>query len=50
MGQTKKLLDEIYELETTITYPDDMDLDYENWLAQKQAEQSAYEEMLADSK
>lgn len=49
MGQTKRLLDEIYELETTI-YPDDMDLDYENWLEQRQAEQSAYEEMLSDTK
>lgn len=49
MGQTKKLLDEIYELETTI-YPDDMDLDYDNWLAQKEAEKLAYEEMLADTK
>jgi hypothetical protein len=50
MGQTKRLLDEIYELETTITYPDDMDLDYENWLEQKQQEQLAYEEMLSDTK
>jgi hypothetical protein len=51
MGQTKKLLDEIWELENDLTnYPDDMDRDYEMWVAQKEAEKLAYEEMLADSK
>ena len=46
MGQTKKLLEEI----ETIILPDDLDFDYESWLAQKEAEKLAYEEMLADSK
>ena len=49
MGQTKKLLDAIFELEFDETsYPEDMDMDYEIWLAQKEAEKSAYEEHLAD--
>lgn len=49
MGQTKKLLDAIFELEESI-YPEDMELDYEIWVAQKEAEQSAYEELLSDTK
>jgi hypothetical protein len=47
MGQTKKLLDAIFELDESI-YPEDMELDYEIWLAQKEAEKTAYEEMLTD--
>jgi hypothetical protein len=56
MGQTKRLLDEIWELENDITnYPDDLDRDYEIWVAQKEQEQleaeyAAYEEMLSDTK
>jgi len=56
MGQTKRLLDEIWELENDITnYPDDLDRDYEMWVAQKEQEQleaeyAAYEEMLSDTK
>lgn len=51
MGQIKKLLDTIFEIEfETTNYPDDMDMDYQIWLEQKKAEQAAYEEMLADSK
>ena len=49
MGQMKKLLDTIFDIEETI-YPQDMEIDYEIWLAQKEAEQLAYEELLADSK
>lgn len=51
MGQIKKLLDTIFELEFDNTeYPEDMDMDYEIWLRQKESEQLAFEEMLADSK
>jgi DNA-binding protein H-NS len=51
MGQTKKLLETILELEFDETlYPDDMDRDYQKWVEQRQQEQLAYEEMLADSK
>lgn len=51
MGQIKKLLDTIFEIEfETTNYPDDMDMDYQMWLEQKKCEQAAYEEMLADSK
>ena len=49
MGQTKKLLDTIFDLEFDDTsYPDDMDIDYQIWLEQKEAELSAYEEHLSD--
>lgn len=50
MGQIKKLLDEIFELEFDETnYPQDMDMDYQIWLEQKQQEQLAYEEHLSDT-
>ena len=49
MGQIKQLLDFIFEEEMVI-YPEDMDLNYEQWLAQREAEQSAYEELLSDIK
>jgi hypothetical protein len=49
MGQIKQLLDFIFE-EEMVTYPEDMDLNYEQWLAQREAEQSAYEELLSDIK
>ncbi len=51
MGQTKKLLDAIFELEFDETfYPDDMDYDYQKWVEQREQEQLAYEEMLSDTK
>ena len=50
MGQIKKLLDTLFELEFDETeYPQDMDMDYEIWLQQKEAEQLAYEELLSDN-
>ena len=49
MGQIKQLLDFIFEEEMVI-YPEDMDLNYEQWLAQKEQEKLAYEELLADTK
>jgi hypothetical protein len=49
MGQTKKLLDFIFEDELNI-FPDDCDMSYEEWVEQKELQQSAYEEMLGDSK
>jgi hypothetical protein len=52
MGQTKKLLDVIFELDEC-RFPDDMDFIYESWLnerEQKLQEQLAYEELLSDSK
>jgi hypothetical protein len=50
MGQTKKLLDSIFEFDFDNTsYPDDLDMDYEIWLEEKkEAERAAYEEHLAD--
>lgn len=50
MGQTKKLLDEIFDIEFENTnYPDDMDMDYQIWLEEKKdAERAAYEEHLSD--
>ena len=50
MGQTKKLLDEIFDIEFENTnYPDDMDMDYQIWLEEKkEAERAAYEEHLSD--
>ncbi len=51
MGQMKQLLDNLFELELDESiYPEDMELDYEIWIAQKEAEKSAYEELLADIK
>ena len=51
MGQTKKLLDAIFELELDESnYPDDLEMDYQIWVAQREAEQSAYEELLSDIK
>ena len=51
MGQMKTLLDNIFELELDESnYPDDLQMDYEIWVAQKEAEQSAYEELLSDIK
>ena len=49
MGQMKLLLDNLFEIGDSI-YPDDLELDYEIWLAQKEAEQAAYEELLSDIK
>jgi hypothetical protein len=50
MGQTKKLLDTIFEFEFDETsYPDDLDMDYAIWLTQKQEEESAYEQHLMDT-
>jgi hypothetical protein len=49
MGQIKQLLDFIFE-EEMVTYPEDMDLNYEQWLAQKEQEKLAYEELLSDTK
>jgi hypothetical protein len=49
MGQIKTLLDNLFEIEESI-YPQDVELDYQEWLAQKQAEEAAYEEMLSDIK
>jgi hypothetical protein len=48
MGQMKKLLDEIMDLDTSI-YPEHLEMDYEIWLAQREAEQLAYEELLSDT-
>jgi len=51
MGQIKTLLDNIFELELDETkYPDDLQMDYEIWLLQKEAEKAAYEELLSDIK
>ena len=51
MGQMKKLLDNIFELELDESmYPDDLQRDYEIWLLQKEAEKAAYEELLGDIK
>ena len=51
MGQMKQLLDNIFELELDESkYPDDLQMDYEIWLAQREAEKAAYEEMMADIK
>jgi hypothetical protein len=51
MGQMKQLLDNLFELELDETkYPDDLQMDYEIWLLQKEQEKLAYEELLADSK
>lgn len=51
MGQTKKLLDDLYELDfVTGDYPEDLDRDYELWLEnQWEAQRSAYEQHLSDS-
>lgn len=51
MGQTKKLLDEIFDIEFEETnYPDDMDMDYQLWLEQKkELEREAYEQHLSDT-
>lgn len=47
----KQLLDNIFELELDETqYPDDLEMDYQLWLAQKEAEKLAYEELLSDIK
>lgn len=49
MGQIKKLLDEIFDVEfDTTNYPEDMDMDYQIWLEQKKCEQAAFEEHLSD--
>lgn len=45
MSYTKKLWEQVQE----IVYPDDLDHEYEMWLEQKKAEQSAYEELLSDT-
>ncbi len=51
MGQIKTLLDNLFELELDESnYPDDLQMDYEIWVAQKEAEKLAYEELLADIK
>ena len=51
MGQMKTLLDNIFELELDESnYPDDLEMDYQIWVAQREAEQSAYEELLSDIK
>jgi len=51
MGQMKQLLDNLFELELDESnYPDDLQMDYEIWIAQKEAEKAAYEELLADIK
>jgi hypothetical protein len=49
MGQIKRLLDDLL-LEETYLFPDDLHMDYEIWVLQKEAEKSAYEELLADIK
>jgi hypothetical protein len=50
MGQIKRLLDELLD-EQYYTFCDDTDLDYQTIKErQLEAEYSAYEEMLADSK
>ena len=49
MGQIKELLDFLFIDDLTI-FPDDMDLTSEEWLAQKEQEKLAYEEMLSDNK
>jgi hypothetical protein len=50
MGQIKTLLDNIFEFELDeSTYPDDLHMDYEIWVLQKEAEKAAYEELLADT-
>ena len=49
MGQIKTLLDNLFEIEETI-YLQDMDMEYELWLKQKEQEQLAYEELLNDIK
>jgi hypothetical protein len=50
MGQTKKLLDSIFDFDFDNTsYPDDLDMDYEIWLEEKrEAERAAYEQHLSD--
>ena len=51
MGQIKQLLDNLFELELDETqYPDDLQMDYEIWLLQKEQEKLAYEELLSDTK
>jgi hypothetical protein len=51
MGQMKQLLDNLFELELDESnYPDDLQMDYEIWVAQKEAEKLAYEELLSDIK
>jgi len=51
MGQMKQLLDNLFELELDESnYPDDLQMDYEIWVLQKEAEKSAYEELLSDIK
>jgi hypothetical protein len=48
MGQTKKLLDSIFDFDDT-SYPEDLDMDYEIWLEEKkEAERAAYEQHLSD--
>lgn len=51
MGQTKKLLDDLYELDfVTADYPEDLDRDYELWLEErKEVEREAYEQHLSDT-
>jgi hypothetical protein len=50
MGQIKKLLDDLL-LEDMYTFPDDFDMDGKSIRErQLEAEYSAYEEMLADTK
>ena len=47
----KQLLDNLFDLELNESkYPDDLQMDYELWLLQKEAEKAAYEELLADIK
>jgi hypothetical protein len=51
MGQIKQLLDNIFELELEESqYPDDLEMDYQIWLLQKEQEKLAYEELLSDIK
>lgn len=51
MGQIKTLLDNLFELELDETqYPDDLEMDYQLWLLQKEQEKLAYEELLGDIK
>ena len=47
MGQLKNAFEEFLSAEEFDTMFDD---EYEMWLAQREAEQAAYEEMLSDTK
>ena len=43
MGQIKRLLDN-----EDVIFPDDMDMEYQKWVEENEAELPAYEEHLAD--